>query len=66
MPQTLEAINHAKASGVSVVVALNKMDLPGADIDRVFGQLSEHDLTPQDWGGETDVIRTSAIKGEGV
>jgi translation initiation factor IF-2 len=66
MPQTLEAINHAKASGVSVVVALNKVDLPGADIDRVFGQLSEHELTPQDWGGETDVIRTSAVKGEGV
>lgn len=66
MPQTLEAINHAKAAGVPIVVALNKIDLPGADINKVLGQLAEHELTPTEWGGETDVIRTSATTGLGV
>ena len=66
MPQTLEAINHAKAAGVSIVVALNKIDLPGVDINRIYGQLAEHELTPTEWGGETDVIKTSATTGAGV
>ncbi len=67
MPQTIEAINHAKAAGVPVVVALNKIDLPGCDINKAFGQLSEQGLTPSgDWGGETDVLRTSTVTGEGI
>lgn len=66
MTQTVEAINHAKAAEVSIVVALNKIDLPGADVDRVYGQLAEHGLVPTDWGGETDVIRCSAVTGEGI
>ncbi len=66
MPQTVEAINHAKAAGVPIVVALNKIDLPGVDINRIYGQLAEHGLTPSEWGGETDVIKTSAATGEGI
>jgi translation initiation factor IF-2 len=66
MPQTIEAINHAKAAGVPIVVALNKIDMPNADPNRVFGQLSEHGLVPQKWGGEVDVIETSATKGIGI
>lgn len=66
MPQTAEAINHAKAAGVQIVVALNKIDLPGADLNRVYSQLAEHELVPSEWGGEVDVIKTSATTGEGV
>ena len=66
MPQTIEAINHARAAEVAVVVALNKIDLPGVDINRVYGQLAEHQLVPVEWGGEVDVIRTSATTGEGI
>jgi translation initiation factor IF-2 len=69
MPQTVESINHAKAAGVPIVVALNKVDKPEAtdsNIQRILGQLAEHDLNPVDWGGSTEVIRTSAIKGEGI
>ena len=66
MPQTEEAINHAKAAGVSIVVALNKIDLPNADENRVFGQLAEHKLVPTMWGGDTEVVRTSAATGEGI
>ncbi len=66
MPQTVEAINHARAAGVQIVVALNKIDLPGADTNKVFGQLSEHNLTPTEWGGETDVLKTSATSGVGI
>ncbi|MFO0973601.1 MAG: translation initiation factor IF-2 [Phycisphaerae bacterium] len=66
MPQTVEAINHARAAKVPIVVALNKIDLPQADDQKVFGQLSEHQLVPQEWGGETDVIKTSATTGKGV
>ena len=66
MPQTVEAINHAKAAGVAIVVALNKIDLPGVDLNRVYSKLAEHDLTPTEWGGGTDVIKTSAIAGEGI
>jgi translation initiation factor IF-2 len=66
MPQTIEAINHAKAAEVALIVALNKIDLPGVDINRIYGQLSEHDLTPSEWGGQTEVVKTSAITGEGI
>jgi translation initiation factor IF-2 len=66
MPQTIEAMNHAKAAGVQIVVALNKIDLPGVDLNKIYGQLAEHDLTPSEWGGTTDVIKTSATKKTGV
>jgi translation initiation factor IF-2 len=66
MPQTVEAISHAKAAGVPIVVALNKIDIPNANVQRVFGQLSEYDLQPQEWGGTTEVIQTSAVTGEGI
>jgi len=67
MPQTTEAINHAKAAKhVKIMVAVNKMDLPGANLDRVKKQLQDHGLTPEDWGGETIVVPVSATKGTGV
>ncbi len=66
MPQTVEAISHAKAAGVPIVVALNKIDLPNANVNRVMGQLAEHELQPQEWGGDTEVIQTSAETGEGI
>ena len=67
MPQTVEAINHAKAAPhVKIMVALNKMDLPGANIDRVKKQLQEHGLMPEDWGGETIVCPVSATQGTGI
>ena len=66
MPQTIEAINHAKAAEVELIVALNKMDLPGVDVNRIYGQLSEYDLTPSEWGGKTEVVKTSAVTGEGI
>jgi translation initiation factor IF-2 len=67
MPQTLEAISHAKAAPhVKIMVAINKIDLPGANIDRVKKQLQEKDLSPEDWGGETIVCEVSATKGTGI
>ncbi len=66
MPQTVEAINHAKAAGVSVIVAINKMDKPGANPERVKQQLTEYDLVPEDWGGETPCVPVSAKTGEGI
>lgn len=66
MPQTIEAINHAKAANVTIVVALNKVDLPGVDFNRIYGQLAERGLSPSEWGGDTDIIKTSAITGMGV
>jgi translation initiation factor IF-2 len=66
MPQTAEAINHAKAAEVPIVVALNKVDLPNANIQRALAQLAEHELTPQQWGGDTEIIETSAQTGQGV
>ncbi|GAB4175865.1 MAG: translation initiation factor IF-2 [Terrimicrobiaceae bacterium] len=66
MPQTIEAINHAKAAGVTIIVAINKIDLPSANPDRVKTQLQEHGLTPEDWGGETICCPVSATKGTGV
>lgn len=65
-PQTVEAIKHAKSANVPIVVAINKIDLPGADIEKVKGQLAEHELTPEDWGGKTIVAPISAKKGDGV
>jgi translation initiation factor IF-2 len=66
MPQTIEAINHAKAAKVTIIVALNKIDLPGADINKIYGQLSERGLAPTEWGGDVDVVKTSAVTGQGV
>ena len=67
MPQTIEAINHAKAAEhVKIMVAINKIDLPGANIDRVKKQLQERDLSPEDWGGETIVVPVSATKEIGI
>ena len=67
MPQTVEAINHAKAAPhVKIMVAVNKMDLPGANLERVKKQLQERGLTPEDWGGETIICPVSATKGTGI
>lgn len=66
MPQTEEAIAHAKAAGVPIIVAMNKIDMPSADPNKVLGQLSERGLVPAEWGGDTEVIKTSAITGEGM
>ena len=66
MPQTEEAINHAKAAGVSIVVAINKMDLQGADVERIKGDLAAKDLTPEDWGGNIQMVPVSALQGDGV
>ena len=65
-PQTEEAINHAKAAGVSIVVAINKIDLDGADVEKVKGDLAAKDLAPEDWGGTTQMVPVSALKGTGV
>ena len=65
-PQTEEAIDHAKAANVSIVVAINKIDLEGADIDKVKGDLASKDLTPEDWGGNIQMIPISALKGDGI
>ena len=66
MPQTVEAIAHSKAANVPIIVALNKIDLPGCDLNRIYAQLSEHELTPTEWGGETEVVKTSAVTGQGI
>ncbi len=66
MPQTLEAISHAKQANVPIIVALNKMDRAGANPDRVLSQLAENGVTPEEWGGETPVVRVSAKTGMGV
>jgi translation initiation factor IF-2 len=66
MPQTVEAINHAKAADIPIVVAINKMDLPGADPERVKQELTKYDLLAEDWGGETIVCPISAKTGEGI
>ena len=62
MPQTKEAIDHAKAAKVPVVVAINKIDLPDAKPERVMQQLSEHGLIPEEWGGDTQFFKISALK----
>ncbi len=66
MPQTEEAISHAKAAAVPIVVAINKIDLPGADVQKIYQQLAANELLPTEWGGETEVVKTSAVTGEGV
>ena len=66
MPQTEEAISHAKAAEVPIVVALNKIDLPGVDVNRILTQMTEHGLTPSEWGGDVEVVRTSATTGQGM
>ena len=66
MPQTIEAINHAKAAGIEIIVAVNKIDKPSANIDRVKQELAEHELIPEDWGGSTIVCPVSAHTKEGI
>jgi len=66
MPQTEEAISHARAANVPIVVCINKIDLPGADVDKIYQQLAANELLPSEWGGETEVVKTSALTGEGV
>ncbi|WP_339215530.1 translation initiation factor IF-2 [Solibacillus sp. FSL W8-0372] len=66
MPQTVEAINHAKAAEVPIIVAVNKMDKPSANPDRVQQELTEHGLVPEAWGGDTVFVPLSALKGEGI
>ncbi len=65
-PQTLEAIQHSKAAGVPMVVAINKIDKPEADPDRVKNELSQHQVVPEDWGGDTQFVKVSAKTGEGI
>jgi len=66
MPQTEEAISHAKAANVPIVVALNKIDLPGVDTQRIYQQLAANELLPTEWGGDTEVVKTSATIGTGI
>ncbi|MFM7036994.1 MAG: translation initiation factor IF-2 [Planctomycetaceae bacterium] len=66
MPQTVECISHARNAGVPVVVALNKVDLPGINEDRILQQLAQHELLPAEWGGEYEVVRTSGATGRGI
>ncbi len=66
MPQTEECISHAKAAGVPIVVALNKIDLPGVNEQRILQQLAAHELLPVEWGGDTEVVRTSGVTGKGL
>ena len=66
MPQTIEAINHAKAAGVQIIVAINKMDKPAANPDKVLQQLTEHELVPEEWGGETICVPVSAKTRQGI
>ena len=66
MPQTVEAINHAKAAGVPIIVAINKIDRPGADPDRVKTELTQHELVPEEWGGDTICVPVSALHRQGI
>ncbi len=66
MPQTIEAINHAKAAGVQIIVAINKMDKPAANPDKVLQQLTEYELVPEEWGGETICVPVSALTRQGI
>ncbi len=66
MPQTIESINHAKAAGVPIVVAINKMDKPSANPDRIMQDLTKYELIPEDWGGDTIMVPVSALTGQGV
>ena len=66
MPQTVESINHAKAAGIPIIVAINKMDVPGANPEKIKQQMTEYELVPEEWGGETIICPISAKTGEGV
>ena len=66
MPQTIEAINHAKAAEVPIIVAVNKIDKPGANPDKILQQLTEHGLVPEEWGGDTITVKVSALQGTGI
>jgi len=66
MPQTVEAVQHAKAAGVPMIVAVNKIDKPESDPDRVKNELSQHDVIPEDWGGDVQFVHVSAKSGEGI
>lgn len=66
MPQTIEAINHAKSANVPIIVAINKIDKPESNIENIKSQLSEHDLAPDDWGGDTSCVPVSALDGTGI
>ena len=66
MPQTIESINHAKNANVPIIIAINKCDLEGADVDKVKGQLTEHELIVEDYGGEVLSVEVSALKGDGI
>ncbi len=66
MPQTIEAINHAKAAEIPIIVAVNKIDKPGANPDKILQQLTEHGLVPEEWGGDTITVKVSALQGIGI
>ena len=66
MPQTIEAIDHARAAGVPIIVAINKIDAPGADINKTNAQLAEHDVIVESYGGDTVAVQVSALKGDGI
>ena len=66
MPQTIEAINHARAAEVPIIVAVNKIDKPGANPDKILQQLTEHGLVPEEWGGDTITVKVSALQGTGI
>ena len=66
MPQTIEALNHAKDAKVTIIVAVNKIDMPDAQPERVRQQLADHGLIPEEWGGETQYVNVSALKGDGI
>ena len=66
MPQTVEAINHAKSAGVPIIVAINKIDKEGADVERIKQNLTEYELITEEWGGDTIMVPVSAVKGEGI
>ena len=66
MPQTVEAISHAKAAGVEIIVAINKIDKPSANVERVKQELAEYELIPEDWGGSTIFVPVSAHSHEGI
>ena len=66
MPQTIEAINHAKAAEIPIIVAVNKIDKPSANPDKILQQLTEHGLVPEEWGGETITVKVSALQGMGI
>ncbi len=66
MPQTIEAINHAKAAEIPIIVAVNKIDKPGANPDKILQQLTEHGLVPEEWGGDTITVKVSALQGLGI